>query len=186
MTDVQSGPLIPPAGRLWSGYPPLSASLTSPPQGRGIAYERRSPPSSFSPAGRRCRQADEGVPAKTTKIHEFKSITPSSDPSGHLLPKGRRSLWCSSASICDSPAPQGGRLVNRGYLWQATDIESADTTAIRFPRCCETLQAISPLVGEMSRSDRGGCVASTTSEANVPGSFFQAKGQPALVSGRVR
>ncbi len=65
---------------------------TLPLKGRGIAYERRAPPSPFSPAGRRCRQADEGVPAKTTKIHEFKSITPSSDPSGHLLPKGRRSL----------------------------------------------------------------------------------------------
>jgi len=42
----------------------------------------------FSPAGRRCRQADEGDAEGRKK--SFFLPPPSSDPSGHLLPGGRR------------------------------------------------------------------------------------------------
>jgi len=73
-------------------------------EGGAIVYELKSRLSPFSPAGRRCRQADEGVPAKVTKTHEFKLITPSSDPSGHLLPAGEKEFPVSIRPICDTPA----------------------------------------------------------------------------------
>jgi hypothetical protein len=46
-------------------------------------------PIPFSPAGRRCRQADEGD-AEGKQATASTRIAPSSDPSGHLLPEGRR------------------------------------------------------------------------------------------------
>ncbi len=46
----------------------------------------------FSPTGRRCRQADEGVPAKATKIHEFKSVSPLIRPFGPPSPQGEKEL----------------------------------------------------------------------------------------------
>ncbi|PDT28195.1 hypothetical protein CO660_19315 [Rhizobium sp. L9] len=51
----------------------------------------------FSPAGRRCRQVDEGVSDERSECADRKRramngvpCAPSSDPSGHLLPAGEK------------------------------------------------------------------------------------------------
>ncbi|TWB55229.1 hypothetical protein FBZ98_103625 [Rhizobium sp. ERR 922] len=132
----------------------IATSLLHPHPGRSIAYELKLLPPPLLPSGRRCRQADEGVPAKRTKIHEFKSIAPSFDPSGHLLPEGRRSLRCSSAPYAialltlrseaskgeDGPelSAKGGRARKRGlsHVMRATS-----RSAISDPWHCATAPA---------------------------------------------
>lgn len=55
----------------------------------------------FSPAGKRCRQADEGD-AEGKKAEDSFRINLSSDPSDHLLPAGEKGKTATSNSVCDS------------------------------------------------------------------------------------
>ncbi|PST20871.1 hypothetical protein C7U61_06075 [Rhizobium sp. JAB6] len=72
-----------------------------------------------------------------------------------------------SVAFATSP-PQGGRLEARGALPPQTNPSPAAAKIVTVGWVKFWLRTTSPLVGEMSPSDRGGCARSAFTEASAP------------------
>ena len=129
-----------------------------PPSGRRGGWRERPATSLFSPAGRRCRQADEGATrAKFTYSRAAKSHRPTKDtplcPAGHLPHKGGD--WLGSPARSDFNVQQ-----------------------------CHHNDSISPLVGEMSGRTEGGAAPTEPAAPSSGCRHLLPAGEKRLVAGR--